>query len=396
MIVSGGVYVERSIDPHWDEVYGSGGRAAAAISGRPEGVSLVTYIGKPIEADVLALGTAFDIKIEGPHVSNAITFDYFHPLSVPHITPAVEHIAQHAALTVDGKVALRFGMLEGEAVVRAETAIHDPQSAFAPQLFRKNGSDAGRLAIVLNRSEAEATVGEADPERAATKILLSENADVVVVKQGGHGALIITKAGVERVPAYKSAFVWKIGTGDVFSAAFARFWGELGYDPAHAADLASRAVAFYSGNRSLPIPERDDLLTMEVAAVRPTPGRVYLAGPFFDTAQRWLIEEARQHLYALGADVFSPVHDVGVGPASKVAQEDIDGLNTCDAVLAIANGLDAGTLFEIGYAVAAKKPVIVLAQAIKSEDLKMIAGTGCLIVEDFATAIYQSIWSLER
>jgi len=58
------------------------------------------------------------------------------------------------------------------------------------------------------------------------------------------------------------------------------------------------------------------------------------------------------------------------------------------------NGGDAGTIFEIGYAVAKEKPVVALAQNVRPEDLKMSEGSGCVIADDFVTAIYQSVWAL--
>ena len=123
-------------------------------------------------------------------------------------------------------------------------------------------------------------------------------------------------------------------------------------------------------------------------------GRIYLAGPFFDLGQRWLVEEVRTLLRSMGAEVFSPVHEVGPGPASTIAPEDIRGLEQSQVVFAILNGLDSGTIFEIGYAVKHGLPVVALAQNAKDEDLKMIAGTGCYVTDDFATAIYQAIWAL--
>jgi nucleoside 2-deoxyribosyltransferase len=77
-----------------------------------------------------------------------------------------------------------------------------------------------------------------------------------------------------------------------------------------------------------------------------------------------------------------------------VAPEDIAGLEQADAVLAIANGLDPGTIFEIGYAVKLGIPIVVLAQTVKDEDLKMIAGNGCEITDDFASALYRVVGRL--
>jgi nucleoside 2-deoxyribosyltransferase len=93
--------------------------------------------------------------------------------------------------------------------------------------------------------------------------------------------------------------------------------------------------------------------------------------------------------------VFSPLHEIGEGPGEVVAPQDLAGLDECQVVLAILNGSDAGTLFEVGYAVAKGIPVVALAQNMRPEDIKMPQGTGCTIVGDLATAIYQAIWALK-
>jgi nucleoside 2-deoxyribosyltransferase len=123
-------------------------------------------------------------------------------------------------------------------------------------------------------------------------------------------------------------------------------------------------------------------------------GRIYIAAPFFNIAERWLVEEIRTQLLGMGVPVFSPLHDIGEGPGEIVAPLDLRGLDECQVVLAVLNGCDAGTIFEIGYAVARGTPVIALAQNIRAEDVKMPAGTGCLLVEDIVSAIYHAIWAL--
>jgi nucleoside 2-deoxyribosyltransferase len=91
--------------------------------------------------------------------------------------------------------------------------------------------------------------------------------------------------------------------------------------------------------------------------------------------------------------VFSPYHNVGHGPASKVVPADIKALDESDIVFALADGLDSGTIFEIGYARAKGKPVIVFVQRESEGDLKMLEGTDCEIVDDFASAIYRATWA---
>ena len=102
---------------------------------------------------------------------------------------------------------------------------------------------------------------------------------------------------------------------------------------------------------------------------------------FFTISQRWLVDEVRRELGNLGLEVFSPVHDVGPGPAMVVAPADIAALDECDVVFALLDGLDSGTLFEVGYARAREIPVYALAQSVSTEDLKMIEGSGVPCVQ---------------
>jgi nucleoside 2-deoxyribosyltransferase len=97
-------------------------------------------------------------------------------------------------------------------------------------------------------------------------------------------------------------------------------------------------------------------------------------------------------LEELGLDVFSPVHKIGPGPAQVVGPADIAAIKSCDALFAIADGLDSGTLFEIGYARALGKPVYVLAQAVSAEDLKMVEGSNCQVFDDFVSVLHHVAW----
>ncbi len=394
-IIVGGIYQERCIQPLWNAVFGSGGRAAYCVAPLVEAaVELHAYVAETIKDEALHLAADCGVILVPTPAEHPIGFDYLHPLSTPVIRPALTRIARNAAIHVKGDVVLRYGMLEGDAVVDAETAVYDPQSAFGAPRFAANGSRADRLAVVMNRMEAQSMTGLPDPEAAATALIDAGEAQVVIVKLGGKGALIATPESTDRVPFYRTERVWKLGSGDVFSATFAALWGANGVPPREAADLASRATAAYCATRALPPPAVHDQSAMPNEPVRPGTGWIYLAGPFFDIGQRWLIEEARGLLLSLGAQVFSPVHEVGPGPASVVAPEDIAGLEAADAVLAIANGLDPGTIFEIGYAVKLGIPVVVLAQNIKDEDLKMNEGTGCEVIDDFASALYRVVGRL--
>ena len=120
------------------------------------------------------------------------------------------------------------------------------------------------------------------------------------------------------ISAYRSPAEFGIGSGDVFAAAFAYFWGHEGRKPCHAADLASRAMSHYVGTRDERLAP-DEFLnsTLEPAVVRP--GRVYLAGPFFNMAQVWLVKEARAHLRSFGLEVFDDIY-LAVGLVAAIQQ----------------------------------------------------------------------------
>lgn len=397
LAIVGGIYIERCIQPLWDAVYGSAGRAAQAVRSLiPGRIILHSYVCAAMQAQAEHMASDCDATLVPTSAEHGVSFSYLHPMSVPIIRPSLQHMKAHSVIPVKGDVVLRFGMLEGDAIVEADVAVYDPQSAFGAASFQANGSRARRLAVVMNRQEAEQMTGQADPSRAASHLIGNGLAEVVIVKMGGSGPVVATGFGESVVPAYRSAHVWKVGSGDVFSATFAALWGCHGMDPREAADLASRAVALYCDTRTLPIPSVADLKALSYEPVVPTKGTVYLAAPFFDLAQRWLVEESRDQLRALGASVFSPLHEVGPGPASIVGPADIKGLEKSDAVFAILNGLDAGTIFEVGYAVKKGIPVVCFSQNVDAESLKMVEGTGCEVVDDFVSALYRTIWRLPK
>lgn len=387
--IVGGVYRERCLTPNRTNLLGSGGRAAAALVALSDMVTLESF-----QPAILALDAKIALSAYGVttifHDSPAqIGFEYLHPLSSPRIYPVP--LPQAGTVDVAGDVVLRFGCLEGDFRVDGGRVIYDPQSGAAPAPYSANGSGAETLALVLNRAEAELLTGESDPVAAALALKKRDDAHVIVIKMGAAGAMVFENGAQHHVPAYRSEAVDKIGSGDVFSAAFAHFWGEKGMPAANAADLASRYTAGYVEDRCLPLPASPP----EKAPLVPPskPPKVYLGGPFFTTPQLWMIEEARSGLLALGAKVFSPMHDVGFGEASIVARADLAGLDECDVMLALLSEQDPGTLFEVGHARSHGKPVVALIECPRDQDPTMLVGTDCEIVNDLATALYRVVWA---
>ena len=390
LTVVGGLYREYCIWPEWNRLFGSGGRAAAALVGHIEAISFRTYASATASEEFRPQVEVDGLTFSTDPVDQIISFEYVHSLSTPVITPSPSRVVEHQPITVTAEVVLRFGMMEGTACVDATCCVYDPQSAFDPESFSANGSHAAHLAVIANTREILQLGGGDYPVRAATR-LLKQGAEVVVVKSGAKGALVVTSSGVIPVPPHRSKRVWTIGSGDVFAAMFAARWGVYGDSPVDAAHLASLAVASYAETMALPVPSLETLRQHSAPATA-SGGRVYLAGPFFTVSQRWFVDEVRRGLFDLGLTVFSPVHDVGPGPAQVVGPADIAALEECDVVFAILDGLDSGTLFEVGYARARGTPVYALAQTVSPEDLKMIEGSQCRVYDDLVTALHHLAW----
>lgn len=184
-------------------------------------------------------------------------------------------------------------------------------------------------------------------------------------------------------------------------ANFAYAWIEEKRPPEAAADRASRATAFYCQTRRFPTAQELDQFDPSPIVIGPKtraretvrlPWKVYLAGPFFTLGQLWVVEEAKRALEGMGLEVVSPFHLVGDGTAAEVVEKDLALLDSFDLVLATGDGMDAGTIFEIGYAKAQGKPVVFYAENEPGEDRKMMEGSGCRMAGDFVSAIYFAIW----
>jgi nucleoside 2-deoxyribosyltransferase len=396
--VVGGVYHEYCVHPRWNAIFGSAGRAALAIATLDTPVVLHAYMNdEALQAmnDQGAWLQSFQVRPTA--VPDMVGFTYLHDMAVPQIrkTPS----PPFAPITVVQDKVVRFGMLEGDAVVHAKWAVYDPQNGQASEPFRANGSTADHLALVLNSFEAGRMAGMDGEPPAVTAPALAkrQGAEVVVVKMGPEGAFVWTAHGCDQVPAYRTSRVWKIGSGDCFVAHFANAWMHDGKSPRDAAEIASRATSYYCETQGFP--NANNLASHSFPPLELSEGyrrgirrRIYLAGPFFDLAQVWMVEQARNSLREFGLDVFSPYHDVGLGSARDVVVQDLQAIEACDLVLAITDGLDAGTVYEIGYARALRKPVVVYSERHKGESLKMMEGSGCMLCENYTTALYTALW----
>jgi nucleoside 2-deoxyribosyltransferase len=291
-------------------------------------------------------------------------------------------------------------MLEADPTIIAEVAVYDPQSAFDPEPFDHNGSQAARLAVVANVYEARRLTGNkgTDSSQLAALVRSVANAEVAVVKGGAFGTWVADRGGTQHIPCRVTEQVWSLGSGDVFASVFALRWGVEGTEPAVAAEEASRGVAEYVDTRYPPsrsaVADGSKYPTLVIRS--PAPGQqVYIAAPFFTMAQRWNVDEIREAI-PKHFKVFSPLHDVGRGPASTVAPLDLEAIKSSAAIIAVLDGHDSGTLFEVGYARALGIPVVAIAESFQPEELVMLRGSDCTVTTDIASAVYHLVWNVLR
>lgn len=98
--------------------------------------------------------------------------------------------------------------------------------------------------------------------------------------------------------------------------------------------------------------------------------KVYLASPFFDDAELERVDKVKEILNSKGLEVFSPKEhqnehlEFGSIEWRKATFEnDVKHIDWCDVVVAIickGNYDDSGTAWELGYAYATNKPVVLV------------------------------------
>jgi nucleoside 2-deoxyribosyltransferase len=390
--IVGGTYYESCIQPFWDEVFGSGLRAVLALNHRTD-LKFYTYSDPATKPILEGLSDQLNFQVEAASVFKNVEFTYEHPLSNPSYYPHDSDFDGSPPIVVEtAEPIICYGMVEGNALVKGDKVVYDPQDPGNAKPFHKNGSTANQLLIVLNYGEACAMSGEKDMERIKNYFINTQKAHAVIVKNGAEGAFLMQQNDIHIIPSYITDKVWPIGSGDIFTATVGYEWMIKKQSLLDAAHAASMAAAFYVDSRTLPIPF--ELPTPYLAFRKPSNElkTVYLAGPFFTMGQRWVINQFRDALLKTGLAVFSPFHDVGIGEPEKVAPLDLKGVDECDIVLAIADGLDAGTLFEIGYARAKGKHVLIFVESEKNEALTMLKGSNCLFENDFSTIVYKTLW----
>jgi nucleoside 2-deoxyribosyltransferase len=397
MIIAGGTYLETVVQPDSRDLMGSGVRAAAALSKASKTVSLITAVDEISAKEAEWVSSALHInRLELLSRTEPVGFSYMTPISSPSINGLSAEV--NGVIESEDNTTLLFGFVERGNLGRKIDSVNvllDPQKPRDTDPLNLDGITYERLAIVANRSETLQLGGESsDIRSAARKLLSTSGASSVVTKRGAAGCLVtwVERGDIHQatVAAYATPRVWPIGSGDVFSAGYA-YALDSGADYVESARVASRCAAHWCATRRPDIPE--EILHGEnvYPLIEPRAARVYLAGPFFTTGERWLIETVRDELRSLGVEPWSPVHEVG--PGVDIAEADLAGLESCDAVLALLDHGDSGTIFEVGWAAASDIPIVGFGNVVEPEGMKMLGGSSVELHRDLSTACYRAAWA---
>lgn len=96
--------------------------------------------------------------------------------------------------------------------------------------------------------------------------------------------------------------------------------------------------------------------------------KIYLASPFFNDLQIERVEQVRARLMSMNLEVYSPMHDCkfklsstpNLSEAKTVFDDNVTNILSADAVVAIVDDYDTGTLFELGLAQTSSTPIILV------------------------------------
>jgi len=402
--IVGGTYKEYCAWPEHNTLQGSAGRAALCLSQLDPSLAIKLH-SRIAEADKVELEEVFvfskNCELDITDCPKTTKFDYFHPLSEPKVTPKPPlGVLPEFDLTkeeIDSVVV--FGMIEASPVIKCRVAIYDPQNTYNPVLFSEIGSATETLVYVTNSNELSIFYTRKNSKPASIEVMSEwlskeEGAEAVVVKCGQRGVYAYSESEKGWITPYKTEKVFPIGSGDSFVAAFSFYWLIKGMKIIEATNRSSIAAAYYVSHKTMNNEQGLEIFSqdLEPLSSKLEKKKIYLAGPFFTLSELWMVNEAKQYIESFGMNVFSPYHELGIGSAEEVVQKDIDAIYDCDVIYALFDGTDPGTLFEIGFARSASKPVIILAENPKAEELKMYDGSGCKIFSDFSSSIYHLAW----
>lgn len=100
--------------------------------------------------------------------------------------------------------------------------------------------------------------------------------------------------------------------------------------------------------------------------------KIYFAAPLFTTPERTWNAQLADALRAAGHEVFLPQEQEPGRDGPGIFATDVAGIDWADGLVAIMDGPDpdSGTCWEVGYAYAARKPIVLV-----RTDIRTMAGS---------------------
>jgi hypothetical protein len=388
VIVVGGTYGERCRFPAWDQLFGSGLRAAIALSGVSPGTTLHTFAPGIWYDDIAATLASLGLGSALHRVEQAISFEYLHPFEL--IGEPAPINGPRPTLNVAGDVILRFGMVEGDARVAGRRVVYDPQST-PLAVFAENGSTAKELALIVTprellklsgREDSDASDDQARRDAAVEMFdLWPSGALILLVKDALGGLAVFTgDDDPHRVPSYSAESYFRIGSGDVMAAAFAHAWGERNLSVIEAADYAARSLAYFVEGPRLPIPEPEALRDRKPMRQRPGTVRILGAGALdLET----LVLATDDWINELGGRAVYDLWDAGAQVGGSESALVLIGSSFTDADLHAVSAAAAGL------------PSVVYWPG-GSSALAQHFFPGSRVTDDYATALYHALRSTDE
>ena len=396
--IIGGTYKEYSIEPLHDQIFGSGLRAAQLLlENTSVKVTYKTAGNNTVKRHLKNYESVFsNFSYDITQTNSLVEFKYGFLLENPSIYPSVYSFKTKPELEINEDNLVVFGMLDANISATANKVIYDPQNSFNPIKFSEK-CKANQVIYIINKAEAKTISGEDDMENMINFFFDKEKVYALVIKDGPLGAnLYKDKKLIKTAPIYKTKNVFKIGSGDIFTTTFAYYWLVRQSKIEDCLITASYTTALYCNTGSLCklFDSKEKLSPLLLNPETLSSKTIYLAGPIFTLSNLLLIDKIRDVFLNMGINVFSPYHDVGIGNQKDIAIKDLEGIDNADAIFAIIDGLDSGTLIELGYAMAKNKKIIGYNKNENSDSLLMLKAANYTSFEDLTSAIYNTIWTL--
>lgn len=392
--IVGGTYIEYCFEPSYEELWGSGLRASCALSKKGFAIKFTSFVGEGDFESATGISETFEIESNFIKIEETIRWEYTHPLASPLAYSKV--LANpRIDLQLKEEIILYYGMIEANVKVTGEYVVYDPQNDVP---FSTTKSVAKHLAIVLNKQQAEmhSGISECTLEQLGKNIIEKEKAEVVIIKDGPNGGVVITNKSSDYFPVFETKSVWPIGSGDIFSAVFAWKWAIEKINPVDAANLASQYTASFCESRVIPLENSGGRKPIKL---KKSSKKIFLTGPFDNFPNKLVINEVRESLIRFGGSLLSNLIDIGRIPdlskemtLKAIFDNSILQIQNCDVVFAILYNNDEKTIFEIDYALTKKKLVIILTEKLDEPYKAKFSNENCFITSDFATAVYRSSW----